>query len=374
MKINLLDFSREMLKNCNPEINSSVNQFEISYLNKRGNSPKPFILPNIVYIDESVAEAIGLYLGDGTMNIQDKNHVSFINIDSDVVSFILDFFKNKFKIKISDITFLINYSKGEPKILKEKWSKILGIPKNKFRVRKSERNRNESVLIQINGRIFSIIFKNLIIKLLPAIQKNINLRKGFLRGYFASDGGIGVKKDPSRLNIVQINFNYNPKTEIWLRDYVLECLEFERIKNISYVENGTEGYITVYNWKNYLKFWKMKLFERNERKKEKFFKVIKDVCVYIDIEKSYRKKIFSELNLTQNEIARILNSWQANVSRIISGVHLLKIEQIVTLAKYNNLSWEDILQNSNKIRIGNNTELNIDKEFIKFILTEKNLI
>lgn len=183
-----------------------------------------------------------------------------------------------------------------------------------------------------------------------------------------------MKKDPRRLNLVQINFNYNPKTEIWLRNYILKCLNLEEIENINYIENETEGYITVYNWKNYLKFWKIKLFDRNKRKKSKFLNIIKDMCVYIDIEKSYREKIFSKLNLTQNQIAQILNSWQANVSRTIAGIHLLKIEQVNSLIEHSNLSWDNILQNSNKIRIGNNTDLDVDEEFLKFVLTEKNLI
>lgn len=374
MKLNLLKFSTEILKSFNPEVKSSTNWFKVSYINRKGNNPKPFVFPNILDVDELVAEAMGLYIGDGTMNVRDKNHVSFINIDADVVKFIFDFFRSRFKIKNSDITFLISYSKSRPKYLKEKWSTVLNIPKEKFKTRKSERNKNESVLIQINGRIFSIIFKNLIIKLLPVIQKNNTLRKGFLRGFFASDGGIAVKKDPRRLNLVQINFNYNPKTEIWLRNYILKCLNLEEIENINYIENETEGYITVYNWKNYLKFWKIKLFDRNKRKKSKFLNIIKDMCVYIDIEKSYREKIFSKLNLTQNQIAQILNSWQANVSRTIAGIHLLKIEQVNSLIEHSNLSWDNILQNSNKIRIGNNTDLDVDEEFLKFVLTEKNLI
>lgn len=119
MKLNLLKFSTEILKSFNPEVKSSTNWFKVSYINRKGNNPKPFVFPNILDVDELVAEAMGLYIGDGTMNVRDKNHVSFINIDADVVKFIFDFFRSRFKIKNSDITFLISYSKSRPKYLKE---------------------------------------------------------------------------------------------------------------------------------------------------------------------------------------------------------------------------------------------------------------
>ncbi len=71
--------------------------------------------------------------------------------------------------------------------------------------------------------------------------------------------------------------------------------------------------------------------------------------------------------MQQKQIANKLRSWQANVSRTIDGTHLLRIKQIIKLLNYSACDIEDILKNSNYIRIGSLTKLKVNNTTINFL-------
>ena len=64
----------------------------------------------------------------------------------------------------------------------------------------------------------------------------------------------------------------------------------------------------------------------------------------------------------QKDIAKIIGSWQANVSRTVDGTHLLKIEQLIKLSKYSSFNKKDMLNNIKYFRVGSLTKLNLNND------------
>lgn len=319
---------------------------------------KQFLLPKEIELNERTAECVGLYLGDGKLTSRDLRHLDFTNKDLDLIKKMLKFFKY-LGIKKSDITFTIDYSKGNPVIIKNKISEYTG--KQKFRIVKTDRNRYPSLHIQVNGTIFRIIFERILMKSINEIKKYSHLRRAFLRGYFAAEGWIGHSRTENY--IVSVGFAYNPKKEVWLRDFCLECLKLEGINskiNIRHEQNN--GQIIITNWENYYKLWKMSLFNGCERKKRKFLERFLDTKICCEIEDKMRIKLFSR---NQYELAKYLGTYQPTISNMKTGSKRNMwptIEQINKLSEINKIPLLEIKKSIKRIRFGTLTIVDANKE------------
>lgn len=332
------------------------------------NTPKPMTFPRIINLDERFAEAIGMYIGDGKFMAKDNNHSEFVTVDKDMANFFWDFLREGLNININDISFTIRYKKGNKEKLKEKWSKILGVPKDKLLVQKRKKEMQDSITFQVNSKIFTLIFKKLIEIVLPFIKQNKKLRQALLRGEFASDGKLGVEKDTNTYYVSEVSFCYDMKKEVWLRDYIIECLKLEGINKFSF---SNDGDIRITNWKNYIKFWEMNLFDRCERKKNKFISVIMQMFIYFDLNSNFLKKLLNSNHSTKVKLLKLLNLHRTNFKRVSNGNQLLKLEQINKLILLSNLNWQDVIDNTNRLRIGKLTYLNPQEDFIQFVINRK---
>jgi len=146
--------------------------------------------------------------------------------------------------------------------INDKWANLLDVPTEKLHTTYSKRHRKDVLHMQIGGTILRKIFDKVIEMCLPVIKKDPTLRRAFLMGHYAADGGIGVAKDVFRNYIVNVDFNYNPAKEKWLRDFLMDCLELEGLKDISYKEYFHKAYVQIANWYNYHILWKIRLFDR----------------------------------------------------------------------------------------------------------------
>ena len=98
-----------------------------------------------------------MYLGDGKLS-KDLHHLEFTSIDKDILDIMLNFFEKTFNLNANEFT-------------KRKYA------------------------FQINGIIFRILFEKIINIILKSnFYKNTVLRRAFLRGLFAAEGGIGIVK------------------------------------------------------------------------------------------------------------------------------------------------------------------------------------
>ena len=189
--------------------NVGQEKIKVYYVNKgRGNSPKPFILPKIVRVDESFIAAIGMYLGDGKLSSDDK-HLGFSSIDIDMTKFILDFFTQRFDIALADMTISLRFKVLSKSTLK-KWTQALNIPSTKFKLQHTIRARNESCEMEISGKVFRILFG----KIIDTIQTsnfplNTKLRRAFLRGVFAAEGTVGINDAENYIVYVQFCLHHD---------------------------------------------------------------------------------------------------------------------------------------------------------------------
>lgn len=198
------------------------------------------------------------------------------------------------------------------------------------------------------------------------------MRRGFLRGYFAAEGTISYHK--IKQIICSMSFSYSPKKEIWLRNFCRSCLLNENV-NSKYKESRIkdEGKIIISNWKNYIKFFEMNIFDRCIRKKDVFLKLLKRPLIYCYLNSEYRTIIFKN-NVTQEKLAEIIKSTQGNVSQIIKGNRPLEVTQIIRLCKKFNKNINKIKRGIKKIQFyHSSTKIRPKKEFIDLIFSLRNL-
>jgi len=338
---------------------------QISYQNFKGNNPKLFTFPKEIRIDEKFMEGVGLYLGDGDLNRKDKSHLGYCSKDKDIAKHALNFLQNYFNVNIKDITFTVQYKKENNK-LKEEWASYLSIPKEKILTRFSNRHKNECIQIQVNGVIFRKIFEIVIKKILNKnFISNKKLRRGILRGLFAAEGNVGVDYLEKKPYISQMTFDLHIN-ENQIEEIITNILDKESISyRINNRENRNSKEIIISNWINYKKFWEMDLFNLCQRKKDKFLNIMHNLKIYCILEDKYLSELFKKQNLKQKEIAKLINSWQGNVSKTIKGKHLLTLENFNLLC--NRVNEKNHLDKIKNIRIGSLTILENNKENKNFI-------
>lgn len=96
-----------------------------------------------------------------------------------------------------------------------------------------------------------------------------------------------------------------------------------------------------------------------------FFNILNNLKVYCFLENKHQTQLFEKQNLKQREIAKLINSWQSNVSRTIQSKHLLTIEQFHILNK--RIKEDNQFNKIKSIRIGSLTHLENNKENRNFI-------
>jgi hypothetical protein len=376
MKIDLINVAKEVFKDKELIIeNLPNNKVKIRYKAPHVTNLKPFVFPEFIELDEEFVEAIGLYVGDGKLSPNYTRHIDFSTTDEDIGKFVLEFFI-RLGVKSENMTLQLSYSDGDLEKIKEKWSKILDTPKDKFKTRKHGNNRKDCLHIHINNVIFGKIFRKILYKSLEIIKNHSELRKAFLRGHFAADGGIETRKNRKSIQVSYVTFAYHKSNEVWLRDFIVDCLKREGINCIKIKEtkNKQTACIRVGRWENFIIFWKMRLFDRCLRKKELFFNTIRNSNFYLVLNKEFQEELF-QLSITQKEIAKIIccNS-EGDTCDIIHGKHSLRIEQINNLLKFNGFNWKDVIYNSTSMRFGNVGYVPVDTDFINFILVVRNLV
>ncbi len=328
---------------------------------------KSIIFPKIIKIDNHFVEGIALFLGDGDFNRKEKRHTTFASKDKDITKHYLDFLRKYFYIEDKDISFSIRYKRTNPNMI-QSWKETLKINKN-INSYQSDRSLSEALHIQVNSVVFRHLFENIINYTLKLrIFEQIELRKAFLRGIFAAEGNIGIKRKEKYIN--QITFSFSKK-EMHLAKIVKFALAKENISSKILPPRKNCLEVNIQNWKNYHLLWKIDLFSICSRKQQDFLMILKNLHVYCNLDDKFRFKLFESLNLTQREIARLLNSWQGNIAHMIKGKNLISIARLKRLAKYSCITEEKIIENIKFLRIGCLTKLDADKKFIKLLFHYK---
>lgn len=359
MKINIAK-----LVPLNWAVKDKVNKIKIFYHNRRA---RPIALTKNICIDEEFMEGLGLFLGDSDLNKKDIFHLAYTSKDKDIAKHALNFLIKKFKLNVKHISFNIQYKTSNEDIEQE-WASYLHIQKSKICTRFSNRHRYECISIQVNSVLFKRIFKTIVKEVLNSdFIKNKNLRRGLLKGLFAAEGCVGINYKEKKPYINQITYNLSIK-ETGLKDLICNALKLEKIDyRIKEYYKANAQSIIIERWNNYIKLWRLNIFDLCKRKKNKFIEIAKRLDVYLKFNSKFRKSFFQSLNMYQREIANKIGSWQANVCRTVEGIHLLKIEQTLKLQPYSSFTTKQIIKNVEEVRIGCLTKLDVYEaiEFLK---------
>lgn len=335
--------------------------------NGRGDqNRKSFVFPKYILVDETCIEGIALYLGDGDYHRKEKRHTTFTSKDKDIAKHFLEFLRKYLLVRDEDITFILKY-KTENSHLRKEWGKTLKINPEKFLVYSTERNKEETCNIQVNGKIFRKVFEELISEIISSnLLKEKSFRRAFLRGIFAAEGSIGIDRE-KKPYIVQMAFSTSIK-ETTLHKIIQTILDQEGVRyRTDYGQKDHSCDIVITSWKYYLKLGDMNIFRICQRKNSLFEQIAKDLEVYIELKPLFRAEFFKSMNLQQKEIAKRINSWQGNVSKTQKGIILLRLEQIETLLPYSTFSKGVLIKNIEHLRIGSLTKIKPHSTMLNFL-------
>ena len=345
------------------------NKIRISYVNKgRGSSPKPFILPKSIEVDEKFVEALSMYLGDGKLS-PDLKHLGFSSIDMDLSKFILDFFVKRFNISLKDMTISIRFKAFKQEVL-ENWAKFLNVPISKLKVQMTQRSKNESCEMEISGTIFRILFEKITDEFMKSdFLSNQELRRAFLRGLFAAEGCIAVNRKENYIVCMNYNLCYD---EDDLSNLIKKALDIE---GISYSESKRESdkslLIQITNWQNYLKMWKMDVFRLNARKEYSFLKKLQVTRFSCKVTPNIKERLLNVNHFSHRQIAFLIGVGPATLCHIVNNkIEYISVEYIIPLAKIASVPLEEVKQNILDFRVNDVTPVN-DKEFMDFIFNLK---
>lgn len=249
---------------------SSKNKIIISYVNrgKNGkvlnpqNQPKKLSVPKNIDINEKLGEVLGMYYGDGTKNYHPA--VEFVNFCPELIELWIRYLNNLgiksenlyYKIKISEnckikhninIQSVKNYWISKLGLttnhnINTHWVKSKGTPSTYLR-------KYGSIVVGYNNSTFSLFF-NSFIKNIENFLEDEKFRIGFIRGLFAAEGNINVRKNGSlsliriagskkarifTSNILKKYFNVIAKDDDQSNQIYFGRLEHEKIKHLNII-------------------------------------------------------------------------------------------------------------------------------------------
>lgn len=174
--------------------------------------PKPAVVSKTVKIDEKLGAFVGLILTEGLQSRKRECRNKFIlmNCDFDVIKFCYDFLLVELRVP-QDFCVLRLY---HPPLLGA--TMVQGVKtriKNEFRLYAPTSMlsypqadlKNPKVALFIYNTIFRLIVDCLIKKSLEFIKYNEKFRVGFLRGVFAAEGSIELRKGTHSLHFVSFS-------------------------------------------------------------------------------------------------------------------------------------------------------------------------
>ena len=334
----------------------------------RGNSPKSFTLPREVLLDENFIEAVGMYLGDGKLS-KDLVHLGYSSIDMDMSKFILDFFMNRFGVGIEHMTISIRFKEFKKEVLQQ-WSNALGVPTTKLKVQMTQLSRNESCEMQISGKVFRILFGNI----LETIQKsnflnNKKLRRAFLRGLFATEGNIAINQKQNYIVCIQYHLSYH---ETYLASLIMKALKLEGIKHTYFKqERDTSLTIRMTGWQNYQKCWGSNLFGRSLRKEFLFLSKMRVTRFSCKLSEKMKERLFNVNYFSHRQLALFVGWNPTSFCKLLRReCEYVNIEYIIKLSKIASVPLEKVKTGIIEFRVNDVTPIE-DKAFIDFVFDLK---
>jgi len=222
-----------------------------------GRESKRVVTNRFMILDDLFFEGLGLWVGEGGKN----KGLYFGNTSPELLLRFLEFAEKKFGLSRGMFKVTINSPQREAG-LKERWSRILQIPTENFtNVCFDARINREYAQVYLNSIVLAELMKNLQEKLGPVILSAKEYAVSFLKGMFAAEGQVALRKPSS----FHVTFS---STDLELVSFLKQCLRLVDILSGKYMPNGRK--FPIYGYKNLKCFRELGIHTLHPDKREKF--------------------------------------------------------------------------------------------------------
>jgi len=225
-----------------------------------GRESKKVIVKKTMALDELFFEGLGLWHGEGAKG----KGIYFSNSSAQIVNHFLTFIEEK--LGLSRVEFKVTVcapNDDEPDEIRKRWSEVLRIPADNFTaVCVDPRINRENVQVYLNSIVLVELLMNLHEKLKPLIESNTKFAAAYLRGIFAGEGSVLLKKSG-----VLFHVDFATKDADSVKFYK-QCLDFLGITHGEYMARSLK--FQVYGRKNFQRFKELGIHTLHPEKRAKF--------------------------------------------------------------------------------------------------------
>lgn len=222
-----------------------------------GRKSKKITINRFMLLDDLFLEGLGLWVGEGGKN----KGLYFGNTSPELLLRFLRFIEEK--VGLNREMFKVTVNSPQHKAdLKARWSGILQIPDENFtHVCLDARINHEYAQVYLNSIILAELMKNMREKLGQMILSTKEYAVPFLRGMFAAEGQVALRKPSS----FHVTFS---STDLELVSFLKQCLDLVDISSGKYMQNGRK--FPIYGYKNLGRFRELDIHTLHPEKREKF--------------------------------------------------------------------------------------------------------
>ncbi|MBS3055041.1 MAG: hypothetical protein J4452_00945 [Candidatus Aenigmarchaeota archaeon] len=274
---------------------------------KAGKDSKKIVLIRLIELDNFFFENLGLWQAEGGKS----KGLYFGNTDIEILLYFLKFVEqrlgtSRFKFNVTINAPRITYSEDE---IKERWSKMLRIPKENFTaVCIDPRINEEYAQIYMNGIVLSMLMNNLQEKLKEMVLSNKEFASSYMRGIFAGESSVIFKKWRTVACVKVSSADMNA-----VRFYQ-KCLNILSINYGAYQNQGET--FPIYGKRNLQKILDLRLMDLSPTKKTKledgFGNYQRDLMKAEEMEKLILKELTFGLK-TYDELSKALNKGRSTI-------------------------------------------------------------
>jgi len=222
-----------------------------------GRESKRVVTNRFMILDDLFFEGLGLWVGEGGKN----KGLYFGNTSPELLLHFIKFVERKLGLRREMFKVTVN-SPQHKADSKEGWSRILQIPIQNFtNVCLDARINREYAQVYLNSIVLAELMKNLQEKLGLVILAAKEYAVSFLKGMFAAEGQVALRKPSS----FHVTFS---STDLELVSFLKQCLQLVDILSGKYMPNGRK--FPIYGYKNLKCFREFGIHTLHPEKREKF--------------------------------------------------------------------------------------------------------
>jgi hypothetical protein len=228
-------------------------------LSRIGQEPKAFMINRFIELDDLFFEGLGLWVGEGG---KDKG-LYFGNSSPELLLRFLEFVEKKLGIDRQNFMVTVNVPASvDENSTKRKWSEILQIPTITFtKICVDSRISKEYAQIYYNGVALAELMKTLQRKLEPMILSTERFAIPFLRGIFAAEGQVALRKQGA----LHVTFS---TADSQLLSFLKKSLQLVGITSGKYMTSSRK--FPIYGYTNLKRFKELNIHTLHPEKRMKF--------------------------------------------------------------------------------------------------------